>query len=379
MIDIRPLTSVGFDTLTAAFSEAFSDYDIPAHYTVETLTSLVVRRGFRADFAVGAFDGGRLVGFVFNCLDGDAAYNSGTGVAISHRRRGIARRLMQRSIEILPATRYVLEVLETNERAAALDREPGFTECRRFQCWRYAWNGGVGPDVGGLKPAALLPEWFDMERFAAAGARASRSSPSVTSEAALSSSPRTATSRSSTSATGIRRSPYFWRRTARNAPSGRSRSSAPCSMVRRQRRMCMPVRKAEAEWKGSLREGSGKVKLGSGAFEGAYSFASRFESGKGTNPEELIGAAHAGCFSMALSAGLGRAGFQPTRVHTTAAVHIDKVGEAFEITKIELDCEAQVPNISDSDFQGQATAAKEGCPVSKALKGTQISLKARLV
>ncbi len=139
----------------------------------------------------------------------------------------------------------------------------------------------------------------------------------------------------------------------------------------------MPVRKAEAEWKGNLREGSGHVKFG--AFDGPYSFASRFESGKGTNPEELIGAAHAGCFSMALSAGLGRAGFTPARVHTTAAVHLEKVGEGFEITKIELDCEASVPNVSESVLQGQANAAKEGCPVSKALKGTQITLKARLV
>lgn len=139
----------------------------------------------------------------------------------------------------------------------------------------------------------------------------------------------------------------------------------------------MPVRKAEAEWKGNLREGSGRVKFG--AFDGAYSFASRFESGKGTNPEELIGAAHAGCFSMALSAGLGRAGFTPTRVHTTASVHLEKVGEGFEITKIELDCEASVPNMAENVFQGQANAAKEGCPVSKALKGTQITLRARLV
>jgi lipoyl-dependent peroxiredoxin len=141
----------------------------------------------------------------------------------------------------------------------------------------------------------------------------------------------------------------------------------------------MPARKAEAEWRGNLREGSGRVKLGSGAFEGNYSFASRFESGKGTNPEELIGAAHAGCFSMALTAGLGRAGFQPKRVHTTATVHIDKVGEGFEITKIELDVEAEVPNIDDSAFHAQATAAKEGCPVSKALKATNIEMRARLV
>ena len=141
----------------------------------------------------------------------------------------------------------------------------------------------------------------------------------------------------------------------------------------------MPARKAEAEWTGTLREGAGRVKLGSGAFEGAYSFASRFESGKGTNPEELIGAAHAGCFSMALAAGLTRAGFQPKRVHTTATVHIDKVGEGFEITKIELECDADVPQIDENAFHAQANAAKEGCPVSKALKATQITLKARLV
>ena len=141
----------------------------------------------------------------------------------------------------------------------------------------------------------------------------------------------------------------------------------------------MPVRKAEAEWSGNLREGSGTVKLGSGAFEGKYSFGSRFENAKGTNPEELIGAAHAGCFSMALSAGHGRAGFQPKRIHTTATVHIDKVGEGFEITKIELDCEAQVPGIDDNAFHAQATAAKDGCPVSKALKATPIEFRARLV
>jgi lipoyl-dependent peroxiredoxin len=141
----------------------------------------------------------------------------------------------------------------------------------------------------------------------------------------------------------------------------------------------MPVRKAEAEWTGGLRDGSGKVKLGSGAFEGTYSFGSRFESAKGTNPEELIGAAHAGCFSMALSAGLGRAGHQPRRIHTTASVHIDKVGEGFEITKIELDCEAVVPGIDENAFHAQANAAKDSCPVSKALKATNIVLRASLL
>jgi osmotically inducible protein OsmC len=141
----------------------------------------------------------------------------------------------------------------------------------------------------------------------------------------------------------------------------------------------MAARTAEAEWKGSLREGKGTMKLGSGAYEGAYSFASRFENGTGTNPEELIGAAHAGCFSMALSAGLGRAGITPTRIHTTARVYLEKVGEGFGITRIELNTEAQVPGIDNATFQKHAEDAKKGCPVSKALAGVQISLTAKLV
>jgi osmotically inducible protein OsmC len=139
----------------------------------------------------------------------------------------------------------------------------------------------------------------------------------------------------------------------------------------------MPVRKAEAEWRGTLREGSGRIKVESGAFEGNYSFGTRFENAKGTNPEELIAAAHSGCFSMALAAGLTRAGFPPTRVRTTASVRLDKVGEGFEITKIELDCEAEVPKIDEAAFHAQANAAKETCPVSKALKATEITLRAR--
>src|SRR5215210_9311014 len=107
----------------------------------------------------------------------------------------------------------------------------------------------------------------------------------------------------------------------------------------------MPVRKAEAAWEGDLKGGKGSMKLASGAYEGQYSFASRFENGTGTNPEELIAAAHAGCFSMAFSNGLAKAGFTPTRVHTTATVHLGKVGEGMGITKIELDCDADVPNI----------------------------------
>src|SRR5689334_23526315 len=141
----------------------------------------------------------------------------------------------------------------------------------------------------------------------------------------------------------------------------------------------MPVRKANAVWEGTIKEGQGRVALGSGAFEGRYSFGSRFEEAAGTNPEELIGAAHAGCFSMALSGGLGRGGHTPKRISTTAKVHIEKVGEGFSITRIELDCEAEVPGIDEATFQDFANKAKEGCPVSKALAGTQITLNAKLV
>ncbi|HYG63612.1 MAG TPA: OsmC family protein [Thermoanaerobaculia bacterium] len=140
----------------------------------------------------------------------------------------------------------------------------------------------------------------------------------------------------------------------------------------------MPVRKANAVWEGDLKGGQGRVALGSGAYEGRYSFGSRFEEAGGTNPEELIGAAHAGCFSMALSAGLGRAGFTPTRVATEAKVHLEKVGEGFKITRIELDNQSEVPGIDEAAFQEQARKAKEGCPVSQALGGVEITLNARL-
>lgn len=141
----------------------------------------------------------------------------------------------------------------------------------------------------------------------------------------------------------------------------------------------MPVRKAEALWEGGLAKGKGKMKLGSGAFEGSYSFASRFEQGTGTNPEELIGAAHAGCFSMALSFMLEQAGFNPERVQTRARVHLEKVGEGFKITTIELETEGKVPGIDEKTFLEKADAAKKGCPVSVALAGTEIKLQARLV
>lgn len=141
----------------------------------------------------------------------------------------------------------------------------------------------------------------------------------------------------------------------------------------------MPVRKASAVWNGGLTDGNGTVALGSGAFEGKYSFGSRFEESPGTNPEELIGAAHAGCFSMAFAAGLGKEGFSPKRVATSAKVHIEKVDGGFKITKIELSTEAEIPDISEADFQKHANGAKESCPVSQALASTEITLTAKLV
>ena len=141
----------------------------------------------------------------------------------------------------------------------------------------------------------------------------------------------------------------------------------------------MPARTADAQWEGSLQDGKGTMRFGSGAFEGQYSFSSRFEEGTGTNPEELIAAAHAGCFSMALSGGLSRAGHPPTRVHTTARVHLEKGDAGFSITTIELDTEAEVPGIDEATFQDQAATAKAGCPVSRALAGVDIKLNARLV
>ena len=140
----------------------------------------------------------------------------------------------------------------------------------------------------------------------------------------------------------------------------------------------MTVRNAEAVWEGSLREGKGVMKFGSGAFEGAFSYASRFEEGPGTNPEELLGAAHAGCFSMSLSSQLTKAGFTPSRIHTTAAVHLEMVDGARRITKIHLTCEADVPGIDAAAFAEKVEAAKTGCPVSKALAGVDISVEARL-
>lgn len=142
----------------------------------------------------------------------------------------------------------------------------------------------------------------------------------------------------------------------------------------------MPSRTSEAEWKGNLVHGSGELAVGSGAFRGPYSFRSRFEDGQSaTNPEELIGAAHAGCFTMALTAQLSRAGFTPTRIHTGATVALEKVGDAFTITHIDLETTAEVPSLDDATFQRHAVDAKQNCPVSKALAGTQIRLNAKLL
>jgi osmotically inducible protein OsmC len=141
----------------------------------------------------------------------------------------------------------------------------------------------------------------------------------------------------------------------------------------------MPKRRASAVWKGSLTEGNGTMRMASGAYEGPYSFHSRFEEGDGTNPEELIAAAHAGCFSMALSGELGKAGHEPESVETEATVHLDKVEDGFAIKRIELRTRVSAPGVSDSDFQTAAEAAKKGCPVSQALAAVEsIDLDAQL-
>jgi len=139
----------------------------------------------------------------------------------------------------------------------------------------------------------------------------------------------------------------------------------------------MMTRTANAVWAGNIKDGKGTMKVGSGAFDGPYTFASRFGSGKGTNPEELLGAAHAGCFSMALSLGLVKAGFAPEHINTTATVHLDT--ENLRISAIDLHTKAQVPGINEQQFLLQAELAKTNCIVSQALRGTQIRLHARLV
>ena len=142
----------------------------------------------------------------------------------------------------------------------------------------------------------------------------------------------------------------------------------------------MTIRESEAQWQGSLREGTGRLRLGSGVFEGAYSFPSRFENGPGTNPEELIAAAHAGCFSMALASVLGAAGHVPQRIRTVAKVHLGATAAGPTITRIELETEGQVAGLAEAKFSEHAEAAKTGCLVSRALAGVaNITLKASLV
>ena len=140
----------------------------------------------------------------------------------------------------------------------------------------------------------------------------------------------------------------------------------------------MPVRTAEAIWQRSLQDGSGTMRLGSGAFEGSYSFNSRMGDGPGTNPEELIGAAHAGCFSMAFANGLTQAGHKPQEIRTQASVHFDKTDQGWGISRIELATQGNVPGIDEATFKRIAEDAKKNCPVSKALAATPITLTATL-
>ena len=140
----------------------------------------------------------------------------------------------------------------------------------------------------------------------------------------------------------------------------------------------MAVRQSSAVWQGTLRDGRGTMRVGAGAYEGPYSAASRFEEAEGTNPEELIAAAHAGCFSMALAGILARAGLNPTRLETTARVTVEKQNGGYRITKSELATTGAVPGTDEETFVRHATEAKENCPVSRALAGVQITLEAKL-
>ena len=140
----------------------------------------------------------------------------------------------------------------------------------------------------------------------------------------------------------------------------------------------MPVRVANAEWKGNLPKGSGSLETETGFVKGNYSFSSRFEEGAGTNPEELIAAAHAGCFSMAFANILAKAGHEAESIRTTARVYLEKGPDGFGISRIELECVGRVPGVDDATFQEHARSAKVGCPVSRALAATLIELVASL-
>ena len=137
--------------------------------------------------------------------------------------------------------------------------------------------------------------------------------------------------------------------------------------------------KASATWEGLLRSGKGHFEAGSGAFKGDYSFATRFEGAKGTNPEELLAASHAACFSMALSVGLEQAGTPATRITTTAHCTVDKVGDGFKVTTMRLDVRGVVPGANAAGFQSAAEAAKVGCPISGAIAGNvKVEMQAKL-
>ena len=140
----------------------------------------------------------------------------------------------------------------------------------------------------------------------------------------------------------------------------------------------MPIGKSKAEWQGNLKQGRGKMSLGSGSFMSSYSFGFRFEEAPGTNPEELVGAAHAECFSMALAHELDQKGYEPHRVNTEARVELEKKDEGFAITTITLNTRAEVSGVDEESFQKIAQEAKKGCPVSKALAGVEIKLRAEL-
>jgi osmotically inducible protein OsmC len=141
----------------------------------------------------------------------------------------------------------------------------------------------------------------------------------------------------------------------------------------------MIERTSTATWEGNLGHGHGTMRLGGGAFEGPYSFTSRFEHGGGTNPEELIAAAHAGCFSMALAHSLSEAGYAPVRIDTTAHIELEKSEGGFKIPRIRLETTADVPGIEEAAFHEQAQSAKQNCPVSKLLAAAEITLQAKLL
>lgn len=167
MIEIRSLAGVGWDALAAAFNAAFADYAVSMALSAEALAAMQRRRGYDAAASVGAFEGGQLAGFALTCLDGDRAYNSGTGVVPAHRRGGLARRLVDAVIERAPARRYVLEVIETNAPAIALYRDAGFAPVRRLQCWTFAPPGGTGAPPPSPPPPDLAPALEDLEALAA--------------------------------------------------------------------------------------------------------------------------------------------------------------------------------------------------------------------